>query len=187
MKRDESSAFGAQFGGDACEQHGLAHAALADDEMMLRPALWFFRGEVGDDAVKLLPPRRKGRDDLLRRHPPRVVERELMDGEHGAGALVSSDFPAMPVFAEEKGAKGVAACALQQVAVALEHEQQASELVLDGGRIGGLAGAHQRVQNLGAFAPIGVLAEMTQDVFGRRGVALARTAPPDAAATCRTG
>ena len=60
-----------------------------------------------------------------------------------------------------------------EVAIALEHEQQASELVLDGGRIGGLASGHQRVQDLCTFAVIGVLAEISEDIFGSRGMVLA--------------
>src|SRR5258708_30577801 len=85
---------------------------------------------------------------------------------------MSSDFTTMPIFTEEEGTKGIAAVAFQEVAVTLEHEQQTSELVLDGGRIGSPASAHQRVQDLSAFPAIGVLAEMTQDVSGRGGIAL---------------
>ena len=52
---------------------------------MLRPALGLFRGDIGDDVIKLLPPRCEGRDDLFRRHPACVIERELMEGEKWCG------------------------------------------------------------------------------------------------------
>ena len=43
---------------------------------------------------------------------------------------MSSNFSPIPVFAEQERAKGVATHAVQEVAVALEHEQQAGQLVL---------------------------------------------------------
>jgi hypothetical protein len=65
----------AQFGSNAREQHRLAHAALADQQVMLRPAPRLFRREIGHDAIQLVSPRGESSDHLVRRHPAGVVKR----------------------------------------------------------------------------------------------------------------
>ena len=75
----------------------------------------------------------------------------------------------MPVVTEEERPKGVAAFALDQIAIALQQLEQSSELLFRGRGVCAGCFLHQGVQALRPGSPESVLAEMIEDRFGGRG------------------
>jgi hypothetical protein len=74
---------GPQLGSETRQQRALAHAALADDELVLRPAVGFLGGNVGEHALEDRLAGHEGGDDLGVLHPGRVVKRQLADVDFG--------------------------------------------------------------------------------------------------------
>ena len=54
----------------------------------------------------------------------------------------SSDLPAIPVLAQERGTEGIFLMAAQKVAVALQDQEQPGKLLFDRARIGGRQPGH---------------------------------------------
>jgi len=71
----------AQSGTQAGEQEALAHAALPDDEVMLRPATRLLRPDIREHPFEERLSGGERGPHVLVGHPARIVERELTDAE----------------------------------------------------------------------------------------------------------